>query len=759
MLPICIFGQGVTISVVDDKTNEPLIGATLEGTVNGVTDVTGRCILLLQADQLPASYVVQYLGYRSSRIKINTGVTTMTVRLDGDVVLETMTITGSKYERRLSESTVSVEVLKPDLIANTNAITIDDALDKVSGVQMVDGQANIRGGSGYSYGAGSRVMLLVDDMPALQTDAGFPNWGDMPVENIDQVEIVKGASSSLYGSAALNGIINIRTGTPTSTPQTMIATSYGRYGQPQDTTKQWWGDTARYTYMLNAVHKQKVGKLDIVGSIFYFNEESYNRATYDDKYRGGLKLKYHLTDKIQIGLNTVVNRGYDGDFFIWADGKSGATSPFPSSSAVKNHLRYFIDPSLTIRTDNGNVHRLLTRYHRIENNNSGNQSNQSSTYYGEYQFQRNIERYDLLITSGLVASATGTDAQLFGDTTFTTKVYAYYAQLEKKIGKVNLSAGARYEYNEQNTPEEFNGLTIPDGRISAGRWVSRAGVSYEYMPYSSIRGSWGQGYRFPTITERFITTTFGIFSIAANPDLVPESGWTAEIGIKQGIQIGGIKGFVDLAAFTSRYQEMMEFTFSFTNFRPSFTSQNVGDTRINGLELSLFATADIGSVTLNAFGGYTFIDPIYTNFEGNTDLQESLSADVNVLKYRAKHNAKIDLEGKWNNWAVGLSYIRSSHVINIDAVLEGRGFEAFQNSDLLGVKDYRARNADGWSRWDIRTSYVYQMLKTSIIISNLTNTEYSVRPALLEAPRTFTIRMDYTIDWRSNQDIYQLPQG
>lgn len=53
-------------------------------------------------------------------------------------------------------------------------------------------------------------MVLLDDMPALQVDAGYANWGDMPVEAIAQVEVVKGASSALYGSSALNGIINFR---------------------------------------------------------------------------------------------------------------------------------------------------------------------------------------------------------------------------------------------------------------------------------------------------------------------------------------------------------------------------------------------------------------------------------------------------------------------------------------------------------------------------------------------------------------------
>ena len=64
----------------------------------------------------------------------------------------------------------------------------------------MDGQANIRGGSGYSYGAGSRVMLLMDDLPILTGDVNEVKWNYLPVEIIGQVEVIKGASSALYGS-------------------------------------------------------------------------------------------------------------------------------------------------------------------------------------------------------------------------------------------------------------------------------------------------------------------------------------------------------------------------------------------------------------------------------------------------------------------------------------------------------------------------------------------------------------------------------
>lgn len=739
------------IQILDQHTNEPLIGATLQSN-NGdaVSDENGT--ISINFKNFPDTLMIDYLGYETKNIIIsNVNDIPSIVKMASMVLLETMTVTASKYETRLSESTVSVEVLKPELIANANTITIDDALDKVSGVQMVDGQANIRGGSGYSYGAGSRVMLLIDDMPALQTDAGFPNWGDMPIENIDQVEIVKGASSALYGSAALNGIINIRTGTPTDVPQTKISASYTSFGTPKDETKKWWGDTARYEYMMSVVHKQKFDKLDFVGSFFHFREESYNRATYDNRFRGAVKLKYRLSDKAFIGLNTLVNKGKDGDFFIWEFGDSRALNEFPDSESMSEVFRYFIDPTFVIEDSYGNTHRLNTRYHYINNDNSGDQSNRSKTLFGEYQFQRKFESINTLITTGLIGSKSDSDAELFGDTTFTTKVFAYYAQLEKKVfDKLNLSGGIRYEYNEQNTPEKFLDIEVPGGKLSAGKWIARVGASYEYMPFSSVRASWGQGYRFPTITERFITTTFGVFQIRANPDLVPESGWTAELGVKQGFRFAGFKGFLDASIFTSQYEDMMEFTFGFTNFSPSFTSQNVGDTKINGFEISLFGTANIGQLQLSGFGGYTYINPIYTNFENNELLQSSLSQSVNVLKYRSKHNAKMDIQATYKNFALGFAVNRSSHVINIDGVLEGRGFEFADNPDLLGVKAYREENNNGFTRYDTRFSYTFRKLKLSFLINNLTNIEYTIRPALIEIPRTYSLRMDYVFDWKKS---------
>ena len=64
--------------------------------------------------------------------------------------------------------------------------------------------------------------MLIDGMSALTSGTGIINWNIVPLENIEQVEVMKGASSVLYGSSALNGVINIRTKRPSLTPVTTL---------------------------------------------------------------------------------------------------------------------------------------------------------------------------------------------------------------------------------------------------------------------------------------------------------------------------------------------------------------------------------------------------------------------------------------------------------------------------------------------------------------------------------------------------------
>ncbi len=755
-----IVAQNATLNgkVTDAVNGEVLLGATVRAGVSGaITDAAGSFSLSLA----PGSYEISisYTGYTTKTITVRlaTGETRdLEIKIDNaDNLLQTTTVTAGKFEKPLGELTVSMDVIKSKLIENTNSTSVDEVLIKVPGVTILDGQASIRGGAGFSYGAGTRVLILVDDVPALQPDAGLPNWDDFPVENISQLEVLKGAASALYGSSAMNGIINIRTGYAKEAPETEVAVFGKTWGNPSNIDSKWWGtDSSVISQPLETgfsfAHRRKYKRLDFVLGTYALYRDSYNRDTYSRYTRITPNLRFRVNDRLTLGLNTNFNVGRSGSFFIWGGKDTLAfQSGVGSASFTKGRLRFNIDPSLQYYDKSGNRHKILSRYFYIHNNNSGNQSNDSRLYYGEYQFQRNMERIGLVTTMGVVGMYNTVDAEIYSNASYKARNLAGYVQLDYKLfNRLNLSAGLRYEQNVQHSPDSIflgNELlgVIADGVTKEAKPVYRFGANYQVAQATYLRASWGQGYRYPTIAEKFVSTDFGVGnSVAPNPSLVSETGWTAELGVKQGFRLGTWQGYADVTGFVSEYQKMMEFVldrvFVFPELSARFQSQNTGDTRITGWEVSLVGQGKLGPGTLSLLTGFTSTNPKYKVFNDSLRVNVYKASDsTNVLKYRIRNTFKFDAEYALDRFSVGVSTQYNSHMQSIDAV-----FEFF----LPGVKDFREANNQGFTVVDLRASYkLTKALKVSALCGNLLNEEYTMRPALMEAPRNYTLRLDWKI--------------
>lgn len=733
---------GVTKSiqgkVLDVLTNEALIGATIKYGDTGVfADVDGSFFINVGSE---GNLLVSFVGYVTQTIDVQNipDDELLIIKLEGSSqILETATITGSKYQKRLGESTVSIDVIKPDFLKSNNTNSLDDALEKLPGVQVLDDNVSIRGGSGFSFGAGSRVMLLYNDIPYLQPDVGLASWGDVPIENISQVEILKGAGSALYGSAAMNGIINVRSAYATSDPVTEFSTSFIKYDEPKDKRKIWWNgiDTTFFESTTSLAHRRKIGKLDISASLFYKHSNEVAQENFSRKGRINLSTRYRATDRLIFGFDFNWNKSKGSDFLMWNNGVRGTYQPRPGTISSGNRLRYVIDPSISYYDKLGNRHKLVSRLYVLDNANAENTANASVNYYTEYQFQKNFQSINLNLSSGVVYANATSDSEILGDVgIFKSQNLGVYTQLDKKIAnKLSLSAGLRYEYNQIITPSTPALDTIDKSLQTDARPVLRFGANYELAQGSFLRASWGQGYRFATIGERHLSTNAAGFTIFPNPVLRPESGWTGEVGIKQGFKLLGVEGYVDLAKFWQEYDDMMEFTFVSFDGLQGFQSQNVGNTSIDGWEGNIGLKGEWGEFTVRAGGGYTFIDPKYRDFDTNELIRNSLSDTVNVLKYRTKHNLKFDLQASYLGFSLGVFYEKTSHMINIDELLEIAG----------QIGEYREVNNQGYEVVNARAAYKFDdWLSLSILVNNLFNEEYTSRPGMMQPPRSFGVRVD-----------------
>ena len=777
---LSLIAQNSTLSgkITDLNSGEELISATVRSGSNGtVTDFNGTYIL-----QLPAGehiIEVSYVGYEtmSKTIQITNENAILDFALnDGANILNTATVSSSKFEKSLGETTVSLDVLDASIVENTGATNVNQSLKKVSGVSIIGGQANIRGGSGWSYGAGSRVMLLVDDIPALQADAGFPNWVDLPVENIANIEVVKGAASALYGSSAMNGIINIRTAYATSKPFTRISTFATVYDQPANDSISWWKDKGNFydydddnnrTDTLNfkpsflggrpgqnrpgkfgfsVAHRQKFGKTDLVLSAYGLNSQSYRENTYSKYGRFNLGTRHRITDRLSVGFNSSFNRGIGRSYFYWKNAEEGRYRADETAISNSDRFRFTVDPFLTYFDKAGNRHKIMTRYNGINNKNNRGQGNTSGLFYSEYQFQKRWESLNLDITSGVVGIWSKVDAALYNGK-YTSSNYAGYLQADKKFfDKLNISAGVRYEQNNLTNGDfifEDSIKVFDAGTVSDAKPVFRLGANYELTQATFLRASVGQGYRFPVIAEKYILTQAGGIDIIPNPNLEPETGWSAEIAIKQGFKISNFSGFIDVAAFWNEYNDMMEFSVSKEPNpfkRPlAFNSKNIGNTRIKGIEASFGGKGNLFGLPTTFFGGYTFIDPKFKDlgksFEAFNDSLEISTADFNVLKYRSKHSFKFDIESSYKIFSLAFTGTYNSKIEAIDPILGA----------LAGIGIYRSKNDRGYKTFGLRFAVIpSEHIRVGFIADNIFNEEYMVRPGLLEAPRNYTLKLDYT---------------
>ncbi len=700
--------------------------------------------------------------------------------------VEQVKVMVGKFDKPIEEQTVTMVVLKPELIENKNTRSIETALDQTPGLNILDGEPQIRGGSGFTFGVGSKVAVIVDDMPMLSGDAGRPEWGFIPVENISQVEVTKGAASVLSGSSALSGSIHIRTAYPKAKPLTKVQVYSGFYSQPSD-SRMSWNQQYSGIHGVNFLHTRRIGNLDVVmggnlnqdhGYIGPPKTDSIVATVFPDTISNFTE-KDMVSKRARINFNLRyrsakikgLSYGVNGNFMkmhtamplAWLNDSSGLYRAYPGAVFLQNQFIFNVDPFLHYLTENKGKHYLRSRLLKVDNDMSAHQSNKAMTFYGDYMYQKKLTDWKQIeMVSGVTGTYTKSEASIYagsGSPNNDILNLSIYTQLESKWNeRLNLSAGGRFEYFQLNDS------------ITATKPIFRAGSTYQIHKGTYLRASYGQGFRFPTITERYIKTGVGNFGVFPNPNLKPESSWNAEIGVKQGIKIGNLLGYLDVAGFWQEYQNTIEYMFGIWHELTSVQSMgssagfmflNTGNSRVTGLDVSYAGKAQTSKKSEITFLlGYNYIVPktLSPNFVYATDslnrifTYQSTSMDPSkgILKYRFLHNIKLDAEHSWNKkYAFGVSAKYFSKMVNMDAIIKDFEQITVDNELLQDLKYMDYFNAHRFGNWifDARLSFNFsEQHKLAVIGSNIFNRTYSLRPLKIEAPRTIMLQYTYRLE-------------
>ena len=791
--------NGILKGIVTDDKGLPIEGAEViykkDFTRGARTDEKGFYQMELPAGS--AKLVCRYTDMKNdtSTVTILNGQTvTYNIQLRSLVKeLDQFEVKVGKFDKSIEDQTVSMVVIKPQLIENKNTRSIETALDQTPGLNILDGEPQIRGGSGFTFGVGSKVAVIVDDMPMLSGDAGRPEWGFIPIENISQVEVIKGAASVLSGSSALSGSVHIRTAYPQQKPVFKVNVYSGAYSSPSSSSDAKWNENYPGIHGFNFLYSKKYKTIDLVlGGNFNYDHgyigppktDSIVATVFPDTItnfteqqlvskRGRLNFNLRKRSEKFKGLSY----GLNGNFMLahtnmplaWLNDSSGLYRAYPGAIFLQDQVIFNLDPYVNLNTETNGKHALRARILHADNQMSANQSNRATTIYGDYMFQKSYpELKNLDFIGGLTSTLTNSFANIYsgsGSPNNQLLNISAYTQLESKVNKtLNISAGARLEYFQLNDS------------ITALKPIFRAGSTIKLYQETYLRGSYGQGYRFPTITERFIKTGVGNFGVFPNPTLKPESSWNAEIGIKQGIKLGKIYGYIDIAGFWQEYQNTIEYMFGiWRTLTPDpqtlgqsagFMFLNTGASRVTGIDASFMGMAKLGKkANLTFMTGYNYIVPktlspdyVYATDSLNrvfTYNSTSLDGSKGILKYRFLHNVKLDAEMTYNKkLSFGISAKYFSKIVNMDAII--KDFEELTTDttsdignwlqDLRYMDYYNAHRFGNWI-FDARFSYSFnETHKIAIIGSNIFNRSYSLRPLKIEAPRTIMVQYTYKFD-------------
>ena len=714
-----------------------------------------------------------------------------------DKVLKTATITTSKYETNPEKSTTSILVLTPKT-AEDRSLDATELLNTAGGVAVVNNEPQIRGGSGFSSGMGSRVLILLDDMPMLRPDAGRPMWNFIPMEDVEQIDILKGAASVVFGSSALTGAINVHTAYPRSKPKTKIALFGGIYNSPNPSGEERYQQSWNRTPVkcgINILHSRIIKKkFDFVVGGELFSDQGYigpeitidegrktNASTvgqYEKRARFNFATRYRF-EKVR-GLSVSLNGNFmyskNAQSFFWYDAFKNRYRTYKGSLSNFEDKTFYLDPVVTYMGKNDLV--LVFRNRILKSWNaeaSGNQDAESFSAFDEFQVNKTFRRIGTKIVGGVMNNYATSVGRAFSGDNYSDEAVkmfsnnmAIYAQLEQQLLKnrnLTFQVGGRWEfYNLEG--------------VSENKPIFRTGVNYQLEKIkTAFRASFGQGYRYPSIGEKYIAISVGDYGFYPNPNLISEKSWNAEIGVMQPFKVFDFLGMVDIAFFNQRYDNYIEFAIGqWGKGDPTksigFKYLNIGPARISGIDFSIMGEGKISkNVTYMLSVSYTYSNPISLDpdhvyhIDANKDEYtfKNTSSDTsrNVLKYRIEHMAKFDLSFTFfKKFSLGLSASYYGAMKNVDDFFFGFDIDNpnLTPPDLLPLKSYgdlpfrgyyeyyhSKNNQKGSLVVDARISYIIKDITLSLIAKNMFNKSYTLRPMYVEPPRTFTMQLVYNI--------------
>ena len=623
---------------------------------------------------------------------------------EGELTLGQVVVTATRDEEEIRKIPANVTVITKEEIQQSNAQNVVDLLRNEVGVEVRDDYGNGKSASVDIRGFGEtgllNTLVLVDGRRVNEADLSGVDWSQIPLDQVERVEIVRGSASVLYGDNAAGGVINIITKKPEKTFSAKAEAVGGSYGYNKEggSVSGKWGSLSA---ILNTSHSATDGYRD---NGFLRTKDSGARVIYD--------------------LNQNISFNLSGNFHQDDQGLPGA---LPKAIYEVNR-RATLAPEDRARTgdyylDLGAKAKLWD-FGRLEMDLSYRGRSVKDLFRSfSFEDKRNLSTWGLTpryilekpvwvlpnkLTLGLdfyqsdsnVFSGSGPFFGFFSFSRVEVKKQStglYFLDELSVLKNLILSAGYRQEWV---TYDLFQDLPLGKDRMNNSEPAWNVGLNYLFDKKSSVFASVKRSFRFPVADE--LIQFFPTFQV--NPNMKPQTGYQYEAGVRHAIT-DQIEANLTLFWIETRNEIF---------FNPlDFSNENFpGKTRRQGIE--------VGSKLrplqwLTLWGNYSYINPILHGkaFSGNDVSGNDIPG---VPRHKGSIGTDVDF-GKVFVFGKGFDFVRGFQLSSKATIIGSRRF----------ISDWanQVERLTGYYSWDAKLSYTWKGLKAFVGVNNLTNQKYS----------------------------------
>ncbi|MBK8879844.1 MAG: TonB-dependent receptor [Haliscomenobacter sp.] len=738
LLPVLAMAQpampvlaGGIEGVVRDAENGALLPLANIRLVNSGTGTSAGLDGRFRMDNLPEgkyTLAVTYLGYQEllETIEVLSGRNTwVTLALQPEAQLvEEVVVTASQRSQAIRLAPASIGVITAEQIRQRNIATFDQAFDNMPGVVVTRSSGSnvqafsIRGASEVAGGGiGNRVLLLIDGRPALSPESGGALWNLVPLSSIERIEVVRGAYSSLYGSSAMGGVVNVITRKPATAPETRLHLSYGAYDRaPVSTGYRKYGDFSA----LDVSHSRRIKNFSYLVDGSWRSDDGHKEKSGFDLYNFFGKTTWEFKPRRHLQVSANGNRIYNDTPATWFSRREAyRVAPFRRDDYQDRRefnadLYYYALPNSSLKYSTRFYHyRSFSRF--AFDDDPGNDStnvNIGKQVVAESSVRTrrlgNVSQVELFSGSTHYLIA-GTDVKwdyvlglpdtvLYGE--HRALGAGVYVQDEIALSdKLTATVGIRYDH--------YRIL----GQARESNLSPKLAMLYQASPGFSLRGLLAQAFRDPPIAERFIKfEQGGGLAFQPNPGLKPERlTLSAELGAKFDPIPGGT---LDIALFYNRYNDLISFQHLSEPLEPLvYQVINLKAALMQGLEVSY----------RHQIKDFLTLHLAYTWLDARDISQERLNDD---LAYKVRHTLGLSATASHRKWLWNVS---TRYRSRIEEVFIYPGSEPDATFIANTRLTYRPAEKTAWY----------------FAINNLTNAQYEELERYRMPGRSFALGIDY----------------